>query len=99
MPVRYGLSLTLGQCIMAASGGYVYEGTHRKFLFKQTLPSPQGIYLVAFQMWPNKSPHYDVTMQINSAHTRPFAKKARFARFDDVVTAVASGQAIPWAKK
>jgi hypothetical protein len=98
-PIRYGMSLSLPQMLAACVAGYVYEGKGGKFLFKQSLPSPQGIYLIAFQMWPSKSPHYDVTMQINSAHNRPFVKKARFVKFDTAVAAVTSRQSIPWIKK
>lgn len=98
-PVRYGLSLTLGPTIVAASAGYVYEGKKGKFLFKQPLPAPQGIYLIAFQMWPNKSPHHDLTLQLNSAHTRPYAKKARFVKFEVAANAIANGQSVPWIKK
>ncbi len=98
-PVRYGLSLTLGQAIAAAIGGYVYEGSKGKFLFKQTLPAPQGVYLIAFEMWKNKSPHHDLTMQINSAHTRPHVAKARFSPFDEATRAVVNGQRVPWTKK
>ncbi|WP_423605666.1 hypothetical protein [Sphingomonas sp. MS122] len=98
-PVRYGLSQTLGQTIIAASNGYVYEGKHRKFLLKQSLPAPQGIYLIAFELWRNKGPHWDVTMQLNSAHNRPHVAKARFVRFSDAVAAVANGNNVGWIKK
>jgi hypothetical protein len=98
-PVRYGLSLTLGQTIIAASEGYVYDGGKGKFVFKQALPAPQGIYLIAFELRRSASPHYDVTMQLNSAHNRPFAKKSNFAKFADAVSAIASGQPIAWTKK
>jgi len=98
-PVRYGLSLTLGPALIAASNGYVYEGRKGKYIFKQTLPAPQGVYLLAFEMWRCKAPHYDVTMQLNSAHTRPYVAKSRFSRFDNVISAIANGDAIPWIKK
>ena len=98
-PVRHGLSLSLGPTIVAASAGYVYEGGQGKFLFKQALPPPQGFYLIAFQMWQNTSPHYEVTLQLNSAHTRQFIKNSRFAKFADAVAAIANGQPIPWIKK
>ena len=98
-PVRYGLSQNLGQTIVAASAGNVFEGAKGKFLFKRTLPAPQGTYVIAFQMWPNKSPHFDVTMQLNSAHARAHTARARHVAFADAVAAVANGAHVQWKKK
>ena len=98
-PVRYGLSLNLGPTLIAASAGWVYEGKHGKFVFKLTLPPPQGLYLIAFEMWRCKAPHYDVTLQLNSAHVRTWAAWARFAKFEDTVAAVANGDRVQWKKK
>lgn len=98
-PVRYGLSQTLGQTIVAASAGNVFQGANGKFLFKQRLPAPQGTYVIAFQMWPSKSPHFDVALQLNSAHNRPHTARARHVAFADAVTAVANGDRVPWKKK
>jgi hypothetical protein len=98
-PVRYGLSSTLPQTMIVASSGYVYEGHSGKFLFKQPLPHPQGVYVIAFEMWKNKSPHYDVTLQLNSAHIRSYLAKKRFAKFADVVDAVSKGLPVRWTKK
>lgn len=91
--------MTLGQTIIAASEGNVFKGSKGKFLFKQRLPAPQGTYVIAFQLRPCSAPHLDVVLQLNSAHVREHTHRARFAKFEDVIKAVAARSNVSWIKK
>ncbi len=97
-PVRHGMSLTLGQRILAASNGEVFE-SGRNLIFKDALPHPQGWYVIAFSLRRSNSPKYDVKMQLFSAHSRPQVSRSRKTDFSDAVTAIHLGQNIPWKKK
>lgn len=97
-PVRHGLSQTLGQRIIAACNGDVFE-SGKNMIFKDALPHPQGWYVIAFDLRCSNSPKYDIKMQIFSAHARPNVPRARKASLLDAVSAILSKKAVPWKKK
>lgn len=97
-PIRYGLSQSLGQRLLTAMGGSVFE-SGPKFVFKDPLPHPQGTYVIAFTLRKSGSPKYDVKMQLLSAHARPSVARMRRELFTNVIQAVNAGQAVSWKKK
>lgn len=97
-PVRYGLSQSLGQRIVAASAGDVFK-SGSKFVFKDYLGQPHGTYVIAFDMRPSKSPKFDVIIQLASAHPRQQVPWMKRTAFIDALNAIKTGQPIVWKKK